>query len=214
MGRLSLKRWQYRSALFKAGFCGVLLAAVLCCVGLLAPAWQNTGGLWIYSTLTEPVPAWFQAVRVLEVLCVALILVSIATETIQDACVRGTPATDNAAVELTAAIAGVCGLAGVVVFAVAVHQYPAGQGPYGPCRVSLFWAWGLLAVGALLAVFSAALVSRSRRTHRQNTARHMQVAMFRKTAHVSLNPYFVCRSVPPVKILTPTFPAEHSDSHV
>ncbi|KAK7477784.1 hypothetical protein BaRGS_00030967 [Batillaria attramentaria] len=247
MGRLKMKRWQYRPTSFKVGFCGVLLATVLCCMGLVAPAWQTSGGLWVYSmtsvtrpsrysAIDLPVPElkgncqavcfnpsipikrvvspvdWFQAVRVLELLCVVLLVISITVETFQDACARRPNSSDNSAAELLAIFAGISGLVGVVVFTVKVSDYPEGLGPYGPTRVQLFWAWYLQTAGSLLALLSACLMGWSRAAHRRNTARNMQVAAFWKTAPVSVNPYFVSRSVPSVRIVS-TLPKQ-GDSEV
>lgn len=49
-------RWTLRQTAFKIGFGVLLLAIVLSVIAFIAPAWQNTGGLWIYRSLESPTP--------------------------------------------------------------------------------------------------------------------------------------------------------------
>ena len=105
-------------------------------------------------------------------------------------------------------VAGVSGLGGVLLFAVQAHSYGPGDGPFGPCRSALFWAWGLQAVGSLLLLPSALALAYSRAANRGRSERRMQVVAFRRTAPVGLNPYFLSRCVPAVRIapVTPVQP--------
>ena len=88
----------------------------------------------------------------------------------------------------------------MVVFAVKAYSYSPGHGPFGPCRRTLFWAWGLQAVGSLVVVLSAVAMGCSRARNKGRSERRMQVVAFRKTAPVGLHPYFVSRCVPAVTI--------------
>ena len=111
--------------------------------------------------------------------------------------------------------AGVSGLSGVAVFAAKAYSYPPGQGPFGPCSKTLFWAWGLQALGSLLLLASATAMAHSRAKNRGRSERRMRAVAFRKTAPVGLNPYFVSRCEAPAGVriaTTPAAPVRHCES--
>ena len=59
-------------------------------------------------------------------------------------------------------------------------------------------------MGSLLLLPSALALAYSRATNRGRSERRMQVVAFRRTAPVGLNPYFLSRCVPAVRIASVT----------
>ncbi|XP_076458243.1 uncharacterized protein LOC143291976 [Babylonia areolata] len=175
----TVRRIFHRHDLFRLGFLGLLLAAVMFAVGFSVPAWADQMGLWVSCAFrpcqdVKTGPAWFHAARSMEVLALICFILSVAVELYQDV-FKSPPPKDNKAVEILGVAAGVAGLIGVIVFASKVSR----DWVYGYFYIDvqgLSWGLVLTASGSVLGLLSAVLMGFSRVRHAEQTLQALAMA--------------------------------------